>query len=45
MYTVQRGDSLHRISQKTGVSVNRLKQLNPGINPSRIYPGDKIRLR
>ncbi|RKY51049.1 MAG: hypothetical protein DRP86_02515 [Candidatus Neomarinimicrobiota bacterium] len=45
IYTVQRGDSLHRISRKTGVSVNRLKQLNPGINPSRIYPGDKIKLR
>ncbi len=45
VYTVVRGDSLHRISQKTGIAVNRLKQLNPGINPSRIYPGDKIRLR
>ncbi len=45
IYTVQSGDSLHRISQKTGVTVNQLKTLNPNINPSRIYPGDTIRIR
>lgn len=45
IYVVQVGDSLYRISQKTGVSLNQLKKLNPGINPSRIYPGDKIRIQ
>ena len=43
-YTVRRGDSLKRISQRTNVSVQQLKRLNPNITPSKIYPGDKIRI-
>jgi len=41
---VRRGDSLKRISQRTNVSVQQLKRLNPNITPSKIYPGDKIRI-
>ncbi len=43
-YTVRSGDSLERISKKTSVSVNKLKRLNPKISPSKIFPGDKIRI-
>jgi membrane-bound lytic murein transglycosylase D len=44
-YTVKAGDSFERIARNYGVSVNELKKLNPNINYSRIYPGDKIRIQ
>jgi membrane-bound lytic murein transglycosylase D len=44
IYVVQSGDTLIGISQKTGISLAALKKLNPNINTSRIYPGDKINL-
>ncbi|MEA3499720.1 MAG: LysM peptidoglycan-binding domain-containing protein [Candidatus Marinimicrobia bacterium] len=43
-YTVRRGDSLKLISKRINVSVQKLKRLNPNITPSKIYPGDKIRI-
>ena len=43
-YVVKPGDTLHRISRKTGVSVARLKDIN-GIRGSLIRTGQKIRLR
>ena len=43
-YVVRPGDTLHRISRKTGVSVARLKDIN-GIRGSLIRVGQKIRLR
>lgn len=43
-YTVRRGDSLKRISKRINVSVQKLRSLNPNITPSKIYPGDKIRI-
>lgn len=42
-YTVRRGDTLARISQKTGVSMSRLRRLN-GIKGSHIWVGQKLRL-
>lgn len=43
-YIVQNGDTLTLISQKTGVSLDELKRLNPSINYSKIFPGDKIKV-
>jgi len=43
-YVVRSGDSLHIISQRTGVPLNTLQKLNPQIKGSLIYPGDVIRL-
>jgi membrane-bound lytic murein transglycosylase D len=44
-YTVKRGDSFEKIARSYGLSVDELKRLNTGINYSKIYPGDKIRIQ
>lgn len=41
-YQVQPGDTLYRISQKYGISVDKLRQLN-GLGPAHIiHPGQKL---
>ena len=44
-YIVQPGDSLSTIAEKTGVSLERLQQLNPDIDPQLLPSGVKLRLR
>jgi len=44
-YTVKRGDSFEKIAGKYGLSTKELKKLNPSMNYSKIYPGDKIRIQ
>ena len=44
-YTVQSGDTLESIATKTGTTVARLEQLNPGINPTALRIGEKIRVQ
>lgn len=44
-YVVKRGDALSRISEKTGVPVERLTQLNPGVDPLALMPGRRLRLK
>ena len=44
-YTVQSGDTLDSIARKTGTSVARLEQLNPGIDPTALRVGEKIRVQ
>ena len=44
-YTVQSGDTLAGIAAKTGTSVTRLEQLNPGIDPTALRVGQKIRVQ
>ena len=44
-YVVQPGDSLSVIADKTGVSLERLQQLNPDIDPQLLPSGVKLRLR
>lgn len=43
-YTVRPGDTLGRISERTGVSVEELQELNPDIDPNSLTVGDKIKL-
>lgn len=43
-YTVKSGDSLWSISQKTGVTVDKLKKLN-GLTSGNIKPGQKLKLK
>jgi Tfp pilus assembly protein FimV len=45
IYTVKPGDTLDGISQKTGLSTERLQELNPKLDPRALEPGQKIRLR
>jgi len=43
--TVRPGDSLYIIANQRGMTLNELKRLNPNLNYSKIFPGDKIRVR
>jgi LysM repeat protein len=44
-HVVRAGDTLASISARTGVSVARLRQLNPTVEPTSLFIGDKLRLR
>jgi len=44
-YVVQNGDTLTSIAHKTGVSVARIQQLNPGVDPQILISGEKLKLR
>jgi LysM repeat protein len=44
-YTVQTGDTLGAIAEKTGVSVERLQELNPELDPQALVSGQRIKLR
>ena len=42
-YTVKSGDTLSAIAEKTGVSLEKLNDLNPDVDT--LSPGQKLRLR
>jgi LysM repeat protein len=44
-YTVRSGDNLTRIAARTGLTIERLQQLNPRINPNALQTGQRLRLR
>jgi len=44
-YEVEEGDNLTTISDKTGIPVDRLEQLNPELDPQALQPGQKLKLR
>ena len=44
-YTIQSGDTLAAIAAKTGTTVARLEQLNPGIDPTALRVGQTIRVQ
>ncbi len=44
-YVVQNGDTLTSIARKTGVSVARIQELNPGVDPQILISGEKLQLR
>ena len=44
-YTVKLNDTLGLISEKTGVSVARIQELNPELDPQNLIVGQKIKLR
>ena len=45
-YVVKPGDCcLSEIAQKTGLEIEELEQLNPGLDPQAIHSGDKVKLR
>ncbi len=44
-YRVQPGDNLGAIAEETGVSVERLQELNPNVDPQALSVGQTLRLR
>ena len=46
VYVVKPGDCcLSQIAQKTGLDIEELEQLNPGLDPQAIHSGDRVKLR
>jgi LysM repeat protein len=45
LWTVRAGDTLATIAAASGVPVARLQQLNPNVEPTSLFIGDKIHLR
>jgi LysM repeat protein len=43
-YTVQSGDTFESIATKEGTTVARLEHLNPGVDPTALRVGEKIRV-
>src|SRR3954447_2340911 len=44
-YTVKSGDTLGSISEKTGIPVDKLQELNPQLDPQQLVSGQKIKLK
>lgn len=44
VYVVKRGDLLSTIAEKTGVSMRRLRDLNPSLDPQVLVPGQRVKL-
>jgi LysM repeat protein len=44
-YTVQVGDTLGGIADKTGVPLQRIEELNPNVDPHAMVTGQEIRLK
>jgi LysM repeat protein len=44
VYVVKQGDILTTVSEKTGVSVERLQELNPDLDPQSLQVGQRLKL-
>ena len=44
-WLVRPGQSFGSIAASTGISIVTLEQLNPGLKPATVQPGDRVRLR
>lgn len=44
-WTVRSGDSFGSVAAKTGISITTLEELNPGLKPASLQPGQRVRLR
>jgi LysM repeat protein len=44
-YVVQSGDTFASIAIKERTTVARLEQLNPGVEPTTLHVGEKIRVQ
>ena len=43
-YTVHTGDTLSAIAEKTGVPLDEIERLNPGLDAQTLHAGQKIKL-
>lgn len=44
-YVAQKGDTLPRIANRFNTTVQKLMDMNPNIDPDKIYAGVKIRVK
>lgn len=44
-YSVRSGDTFSTIASRHGLTVTQLRRLNPGVNVSRIAPGQRLRIK
>lgn len=44
IHTVQPGETVYAIAKEHGTTTDLILKTNPGLNPSRLHAGDKIRL-
>lgn len=44
-YVIKSGDTLTAIAHETGVSVAKIEQLNPEVDPQILIAGEKLKLR
>ena len=44
-YVVKSGDTLSGIAEKTGLSLEHIQALNPGLDPTSLSPGRRLKLR
>jgi hypothetical protein len=44
-HRVRAGETLATIAAATGVPVQRLEQLNPNVEPTSLFIGDRVRVR
>jgi LysM repeat protein len=44
-YVVSSGDTLEAIASRFGTTVDELLRLNPGIEPTALRPGERVRVR
>jgi LysM repeat protein len=44
-YVVQNGDTLTSIAHRMGITVARIQELNPGVDPQILVSGEKLKLR
>jgi membrane-bound lytic murein transglycosylase D len=44
-YTIRSGDTFSRIASRHGLTMNQLQRLNPGVSPSRIRAGQRVRVK
>jgi LysM repeat protein len=45
VYVVQARDTLGGIAEKTGVSIERLQELNPNVDPQALTSGQRLKLK
>ena len=43
-YTIRRGDSFYKIAKENGITIADLQEANPNVVPTRIQPGQKIKV-
>ena len=45
VYIVKEGDTLASIAERTGITVEKLQELNPELDPQALVTGQEVRLR